>query len=160
MRISNKILHNRSLGGYQLEKITTSRCNVPSSNYHLQLLYHNRGHKCGTGNRALSPSFYSCLIEMQQSRDDAEEPLEMPCVPDVVRGSSISTVRNCLRYIHLYMTSEVHVHEKGSSIWTSHLCAACNGDILSKRELTAVLEDRTGTTKIELRESTCLKRFQ
>ena len=100
MRISNKILHDRFLWGYQLENITTRRCNVPSSigsnNHHLRISLRLRGHDGRTEKRALSPSFYSCLNEMQLSRDDAEEPSEMPCVLDAVHGSSIATARNCL----------------------------------------------------------------
>ena len=51
------------------------------------------------------------------------------------------------------------MHEKGLEYWISHLYDACNGDILSRRALTVVLEDRIGTTRNELRELTSLKWF-
>ena len=67
---------------------------------------------------------------MKHARDAAGELVEMPGIPDVVHGSSIATVRNCLPY-------------------RSHIPA--------KRSRADVLEDRRGNARNELRELTCLR---
>ena len=67
---------------------------------------------------------------MKHARDAAEELVEMPCVLDVVRGSSIASVRNCLQ---------------------------CRSNILSMRARAEVLEDRRGNAINELKESMCLE---
>ena len=97
---------------------------------------------------------------MQPSRDVAKELLEVPCVPDVVRGSSIATARYCLWYNNLYATLDAHVYEKCDSIGyriIAYLYAVRSVYVLPKRVRTEVLEDRRGTARNELRESTRLE---
>lgn len=96
---------------------------------------------------------------MKHARDAAKELPEMLCEQDVIYGSSIATERNCLRYIYLYVTSDVHVHETCESIF-GYLYSVRNGNILSKRAHTEVLEDRRGNARNKLRESTYLEWLQ
>ena len=72
---------------------------------------------------------------MQPSRSVAKELQAMPCVPDVVHGSSIAAVRYCLRYNNLYVTLNPHVHEKCDSIGyrIAYLYAVRNAYVLAKR---------------------------
>ena len=97
---------------------------------------------------------------MQPSRDVAKELPEMPCAPDVVHGSSIVKMSNCFWYNNLYMTLDAHVYEKCDSIGyriIAYLYAVRSVYVLPKRVRTEVLEDRRGTARNELRESTRLE---